>query len=321
MRRIAVALIAPLIAAGALAGCGTSSPSTSSASPNTSVAVSGRFGAAPKVVIPSKKAGGSLTIKTEIQGSGPSVASGDAVLGNFVIYLWSGTRNKLLDSTYIQSPQVLPAQLGLPGLVTALHGAKAGSRVLAVLPPKYGYGLQGNSQVGVTPTDTTVWVVDVISAFSPTAAASGTHVSSGGGALPAVTSPVSGAPAITIPAVKPSGKLVVQTLIKGTGPKLATGQTVVAQVVGTNYRTKKVFYTTWPSVSAPGGTPFGFVLGGRVIPGWNKGLVGIPAGSRVMMIVPPAEGYGKAGNVSAGITGTDSLVFVIDILDAVNKTA
>src|ERR1035437_1419439 len=231
------------------------------------------------------------------------------------------TTHKLLDSTFTSSPQVLPAQMGLPGLAKALHGQKTGSRVLAVLPPKYGYGTQGNSQIGITPTDTTVWVVDLIRAFSPTSAAAGTRVSSGGGSLPTVSNAPAGAPTITIPKAAPPSKLVVKTLIQGTGPKLADGQTIVAQVVGTNWRTKKVFYSTWPTAATPSGAPFSFVLGGQVIPGWNKGLVGIPAGSRVMLIVPPAEGYGKSGDSSAGIKSTDTLVFVVDILDAVSGTA
>jgi peptidylprolyl isomerase len=34
------------------------------------------------------------------------------------------------------------------------------------------------------------------------------------------------------------------------------------------------------------------------------------------MVVPPDKGYGAGGQASAGIKGTDTLVFVIDILDA-----
>jgi peptidylprolyl isomerase len=39
-------------------------------------------------------------------------------------------------------------------------------------------------------------------------------------------------------------------------------------------------------------------------------------GSRVMLVVPPADGYGKAGNTQAGIKPTDTLVFVVDVLGA-----
>jgi len=36
-----------------------------------------------------------------------------------------------------------------------------------------------------------------------------------------------------------------------------------------------------------------------------------------MLIVPPADGYGKTGNAQAGIKGTDTLVFVVDVVGAV----
>jgi peptidylprolyl isomerase len=39
------------------------------------------------------------------------------------------------------------------------------------------------------------------------------------------------------------------------------------------------------------------------------------------MVVPPAEGYGPQGNPQAGIKGTDSLVFVVDVIASYGKTA
>jgi peptidylprolyl isomerase len=69
------------------------------------------------------------------------------------------------------------------------------------------------------------------------------------------------------------------------------------------------------------GQPFGFTIAAspsQVIPGWDKGLVGQNVGSRVMLVVPPADGYGKSGNSQAGIKGTDTLVFVVDVLGAFN---
>jgi peptidylprolyl isomerase len=314
MRRAAALVIPIIAAAAALAGCGSSSSSSTPASPNASVTASGSFGKTPAVKIPSTKASTDLRFKTTIQGTGPAVPNGDSVLGNFALYGWTGTTHKLLDSTYTSTPQLLPAQLPLPGLETALKGQKLGSRVLAVLPPKYGYGTKGDSQIGVSGSETLVWVVDLIKAFSPTAAASGTHVSDGGGSLPKV-GVTAGTPTISIPKNHAPAKLVVKTLIKGTGEPLSNGQAVVAQVVGSNWRTGKVFYSTWPSATSPGSI-FSFQLGGQVISGWNKGLVGVPVGSRVMLIVPPADAYGKAGQPSAGIKGTDTLVFVVDVLDA-----
>jgi peptidylprolyl isomerase len=311
MRRIAAALFVPLITTAALAGCGSSSAPPQS--PNSSVTAAGNFGLAPTVKIPAKAAGGNLYVRTEVQGSGTPLASTDAFLGNYVVYIWSGATHKLALSTYSATPQVLSGHL-LPGLSTALEGKKMGSRVLAVLPPKYGYGTAGNSQVGVTGTDTLVFVVDMIRAYSGTASASGTHVSDGGGTLPTITAKANSAPTITIPKSAPPKDLVVKTLIKGSGPPVAKGQEVVTQYVGVNWRTKTVFDSSW-SRSAP----FGFQIGAtpaQIIPGWDKGLLGVPVGSRVLLVIPPKDGYGSQGQAQAGINGTDTLVFVVDILDA-----
>jgi FKBP-type peptidyl-prolyl cis-trans isomerase len=313
MRRLAAALLLPLIAAVALVGC--SSSSSPPASPNTGVAATGSFGKAPDVKIPAKKAGGDLYVKTEIQGSGAKLAKSDAFLGNYVVYIWSGTTHKLVLSTYTSTPQVLSGPL-LPGLETALEGKKMGSRVLAVLPPKYGYGATGNSEAGVTGSDTLVFVVDMIRSYSPTASASGTHVSNGGGSLPTVTSTSGQAPTVTIPTSAPPSNLVVTTLIKGAGPAVSKGQEVVAQYVGLIWRTRAVFDSSWSR-----GAPFGFQIGAtpaQIIPAWDTGLLGVHVGSRVMLVVPPKDGYGSSGESSAGIKGTDTLVFVVDILDAVN---
>jgi FKBP-type peptidyl-prolyl cis-trans isomerase len=313
MRRIAAALFVPLIATAALAGCGSSSAPTPAASPNASVTATGTFGQAPAVKIPARKAGGNLYVKTEVQGSGTPLATTNAFLGNYVVYIWSGATHKLALSTYTATPQVLSGKL-LPGLSTALDGKKMGSRVLAVLPPKYGYGTAGNSQVGVTGNDTLVFVVDMIRAYAGTASASGTHVSDGGGSLPAVTAKANTAPAVKVPTTAPPSKLVVKTLIKGSGPPLAKGQEVVTQYVGLNWRTRATFDSSWSR-----GAPFGFEIGAspaQIIPGWNTGLIGVPVGSRVMLVVPPKDGYGSTGQAQAGIKGTDTLVFVVDVLDA-----
>jgi FKBP-type peptidyl-prolyl cis-trans isomerase len=315
MRRTAAALLLPLIAALGLVGCGSSSPP---ASPNTQVNASGSFGKAPNVTIPAKKAGSDLYVKTEIQGSGPALKKTDAFLGNYVVYIWSGTTHKLALSTYTATPQVLSGSL-LPGLETALEGKKVGSRVLAVLPPKYGYGASGNAQVGITGSDTLVFVVDMLKTYSATASASGTHVSNGGGGLPTVSATTGKAPTITIPKATPPNKLVVQTLIKGSGPPVTKGEEVVTQYVGVIWRTGTVFDSSWSR-----GAPFGFQIGAspaQIIPGWDTGLLGVPVGSRVMLVIPPKDGYGSSGESEAGIKGTDTLVFVVDILDAVSGSS
>ena len=48
------------------------------------------------------------------------------------------------------------------------------------------------------------------------------------------------------------------------------------------------------------------------------GLSGVETvGDRVEIVIPPADGYGSKGNPQGGIKGTDTLVFVVDIVGAV----
>jgi FKBP-type peptidyl-prolyl cis-trans isomerase len=316
MRRIAVLSALPLMAAVALTGCG--SPSVP-ASGSAAVTATGAFGESPRVTIPAQKAGSKLTVKTLVQGDGQVLGKTDAFVGNYAIYLWSGTSHKLLQSTFKQGgkPTLFSGTL-LPGLETALIGKKMGSRVLAVIPPKEGFGTSGDAQAGIKGTDTLVFVIDMIKDFAGNAAANGRKVSQGGGSLPTVTANAGAAPTIKMPKGNPPKNLTTQVLIKGTGPTVADGDTVVVQYVGAIWRNGTVFDSSWKR-----NQPFGFEIGAspsQVIAGWDKGLVGQTVGSRVMLVIPPVDGYGKTGNTRAGIKGTDTLVFVVDILGAFGAT-
>ena len=59
----------------------------------------------------------------------------------------------------------------------------------------------------------------------------------------------------------------------------------------------------------------------RSSPAGTTRLVGVNAGSRVVLVVPPAAGYGAAGQTDAGIKGTDTLVFVVDVIKSYDGTA
>jgi peptidylprolyl isomerase len=337
MRRRQAAALAftTLLATAAVAACGSasstgsagSSPTTSgsatatgsasaSSSPTTdtytSVTATGKFGAAPTVTIPAVAGNGPLYTKTVIQGTGPVLTKTDSLLGNFVMYDWSGTTHKLIGSTFTTgTPTLFTGQL-LPGLETALIGQKSGSRVLAVIPPADAFGSSGNSQIGVKGTDTVIFVIDMVEPIANSANVPGKQTSNGGGALPTVAPATGKAPVITIPSSAAPKTLQVKTLVKGAGPVVKKGQSLIVQYTGVNWRTKKTFDASWLH-----GSPFQTPIGtGQVIPGWDKGLVGQTVGSRVLLVIPPADGYGKTGSSSAGIKGTDTLVFVVDILAA-----
>lgn len=61
--------------------------------------------------------------------------------------------------------------------------------------------------------------------------------------------------------------------------------------------------------------PFVFTLGGgQVIPGWEQGLAGMKVGGTRLLIIPPAVGYGAAGQGS--IPGNSVLVFQVRLAAA-----
>ncbi|MEU1792219.1 FKBP-type peptidyl-prolyl cis-trans isomerase [Streptomyces sparsogenes] len=113
---------------------------------------------------------------------------------------------------------------------------------------------------------------------------------------------------------QPRSSLQVETVIKGDGAEVAKGDYLQADYLGQIWNTGKVFDNSYDR-----GKPALFQIGvGQVIPGWDKGLVGKRVGSRVELAVPPSEGYGAQGQPQAGIKGTDTLVFVVDIVGTFN---
>ena len=277
-----------------------------------SVAVAGAFGRAPKVTIPTIKPPGTLKVTDLIEGHGGRVARGDLAIVNLVGYTWSGAKHKQVTSSFSSGqPEALTIGQTIPGLDKSLAGQHAGSRLLLSIPPKDGFGSAGNQSLGVTGSDTLVFVVDVLGGYPKTAAAHGQPLPASDPKLPPVSASAAGtAPPVEIPKAAPPGTLQAETLIQGTGPRLAKGKLLVAQYEGLIWRNSKVFDSSWQR-----GTPAAFAIGtGKVIPGWDKSLVGQRIGSRVLLVIPPKDGYGAQGNSSAGIKGTDTLVFVIDIL-------
>lgn len=62
--------------------------------------------------------------------------------------------------------------------------------------------------------------------------------------------------------------------------------------------------------------PFVFKLGaGRVIRGWDRGLLGMRQGGRRTLFIPAEFGYADRGEKRAGIPPGATLMFEIDLLD------
>lgn len=128
------------------------------------------------------------------------------------------------------------------------------------------------------------------------------------GPFPTVTGAFGERPELTFPANAPSAGLQVDVLVEGDGAVVASGDLVVVSYLGQIWG-GDVFDASYGT-----GTPAAFTIGtGGLIEGWDAGVIGRRAGSRVVLSIPPDLGYGAEGNENAGIAGTDTIVFVIDI--------
>ncbi|MGW3663501.1 FKBP-type peptidyl-prolyl cis-trans isomerase [Streptomyces sp. NPDC005141] len=137
------------------------------------------------------------------------------------------------------------------------------------------------------------------------------------GPLPAITAGTKFGekPTVAKGTGEPSKDLAVRTVIAGNGQTVAENDYIQANYLGQIWATAKVFDNSYDRK-----TPLVIQLAqGGIIDGWRYGLVGKKAGSRVEMSVPPTWGYGTQGNAQAGIKGTDTLVFVVDIENTFNS--
>lgn len=117
-------------------------------------------------------------------------------------------------------------------------------------------------------------------------------------------------PEVDFPEGEPPADLVIVDEIVGDGAEAAAGQTVVAHYVGVAFSTGEEFDSSWSR-----GDPLAFPLGaGRVIKGWDHGLVGMKVGGRRRLVIPPHLGYGNRGAGSAIAPG-ETLIFVVDLVD------
>lgn len=99
---------------------------------------------------------------------------------------------------------------------------------------------------------------------------------------------------------------------EGTGAVAKAGETVTAQYYGL-LMDETVF-----DFSYPGETPFSFPAGqGRVIPGWDEAFTTLKAGSKALLFIPSALGYGAQGNDV--IPANSDLVFFVEVLGVTSQ--
>ena len=100
-----------------------------------------------------------------IEGEGPPVEEGQQVTVDYYASVW-GKGDKPFDDSYARGePATFPLSPGslIDGWVKGLVGVNVGSRVMLIIPPKYGYGAQGGGP-GIPGNATLVFVIDVLAA-------------------------------------------------------------------------------------------------------------------------------------------------------------
>lgn len=275
-----------------------------------SVTVGGEFGATPEVAIDSPLAVETTERAVLIQGDGELVTVGANVKVDY--QLFNASTGDLIGGTEFSgdSAQSLPmdATQLIPGIVDVLNCTPVGSRVLGVLESADAWGPQGQPQLGVEADTDIVFVADVIEISPPPLERADGEDQPPVEGMPTVVLDESGAPTITVPATDPPVETEVAVLKKGDGEVVQQGADVVVHYTGMIWASGVVFDSSWEK-----GSPATFNTRG-VIGGFTAALEGQTVGSQVLVVIPPDQGYGAAGNPDAGISGTDTLVFVVDIL-------
>jgi peptidylprolyl isomerase len=317
--RAATSLVLAVGLVASLAACSTTAPTADgceaipSGAVSSAVKVSGDIDSAPTVEV----SGLSVPTATErsvvIAGDGAVAQPGDDVVIEYTIL--SLLTGESVDSTAYDGTN--SATFSLDGTLVAgfektMLCSTEGSRVVGVLATEDGLAASQLTQLGLTEDDSLVLVLDILSVDTPEpivpplSRAEGEAQDAPAG-FPAVTLDADGRPTVTIPDAAPPTELELAVLIQGDGAEVPEGADVVVHYVGVNWNTQVIFDESWAR-----GEPATFNTG-QVIAGFTAALVGQKVGSQVIVVIPPDQGYGEAGN-PPNIGGTDTLVFVVDIL-------
>ncbi len=103
-------------------------------------------------------------------------------------------------------------------------------------------------------------------------------------------------------------ELIKEDLVVGSGAEAQSGRVVSVHYTGTLTTGAKF------DSSLDRGRPFDFPLGaGRVIKGWDEGVVGMKVGGKRKLTIPPEMGYGAQGFPGV-IPPNATLVFEVELI-------
>jgi peptidylprolyl isomerase len=339
--RVGTALLVPVLAAViSLSACSSSSHSPTAASSSSSqpsgsaatgstpttadgpvvanigIKVTGAFNTKPTVTFPASQPPKQLTEQTIVSGSGTPVAAGDTVITNYVGEIWptkTGSAPKVFDSSFARGAPtgfVIGTGQVIPGFDKTLVGKRMGSRVLLSIPPAEGYGSSGNSQAGISGTDTLVFVVDLLADYKPDASAPGVVDSQlPATGWPTITNTPGRQPQITsVTGVKAPTSPTSKLLVRGTGAKIDPNKTLVLQLVQTDIATGKQTQSTWGQqpqlVSAQNVLSVASVLNGQNI------------GARAVALLPATAAQPASATATSqpATPATPAQILIIDVV-------
>lgn len=321
MRRRSALLSAGLSAAllVSLAACApgdatASGECTPAGAASDAIAVDGAFGSTPVVAFDDPLTADATQRTVLEKGDGEVVGNGDTVLIEYTVF--NGETGDELASTGFtgEAPErfaIDTESSQLAGFSLLLDCATPGTRLAGVIPPADGFGEQGVPELGLSGSESLVFVIDVVGIVpAPLERAEGAAQEAPAG-FPTVELADNGAPTITLPDGDPISTFELAVLIAGEGPVVEDGQTVTVHYTGLNWNTGEIFDSSWER-----GAPAEFPTNG-VIQGFRDALVGQKVGSQIIAIIPPDLGYGASGGTPDGSIGpNDVIVFVVDILAA-----
>jgi peptidylprolyl isomerase len=317
-RRLALVPALFSVCALFLTACGGGDSSTDEPFPGAgktsdrldAVTISGDVGTAPKVTWKTGMDAGKIETKTITAGDGDAIKGQDDVLAH--IWIGNGYSKQKVFSTYDdKKAELLTVDNQLPEFLAGVRDAKLGSRLAVTSSAEEAFGTAGNAQLGIGNKDTVLVIVDLMSKVLDQPSGERSPYPDWMPTPQFTKGVITGFGFDGVP--QPTDQLRRVQLLQGTGPRVKKGQTIAVHYLGEVFDGDKPFDQNFSGDAKA--TTFGIGLG-QVIKGWDKALVGVPVGSRVVLEIPPELGYGAEGSTDSGIPKDATLVFMIDILGA-----
>jgi len=221
-----------------------------------------------------------LQIKDMVIGTGREAKTGDTLMVEYIGWVYGKDRSQYFDwSAKHDMPFefVLGKGDAIAGFDQGIVGMKVGGKRELTVPPNFGYGDKGAAKGKIPPNAALVFEVELVEV------------------------------ATTLPPTSVK-KLKVEDLTVGIGAGAKVGDTL------------RVHYTGWLEdgskfdSSYDSGKPIEFVLGnGKVIEGWEQGLLGMRAGGKRKLTIPPDLGYGPKGAFNS-VPPNAALIFELSLL-------